>query len=138
MTDHLQKNNDYYRKETTMTYGKVIFIPYTRGGYLDFWGVIKDDGRQLQPREIRTIINGCNFDELKTILKRTKHDYILEDNRNMKTTAFMRFTGSAKLFRDALAGKNIGQPKSSQKMPRFKTMTTVIDQAMMTTVNCGL
>lgn len=121
-----------------MTYGKVIFIPYTRGGYLDFWGVIKDDGRQLLPRQIRTIINGCNFEELKTILKRTKHDYILEDQRNMKTTAFMRFTGAAKVFRDALAGKTMSQPKSSQEMPRFTTMTTVINKAMATTVNCGL
>lgn len=121
-----------------MTYGKVIFIPYTRGGYLDFWGVIKDDGRQLLPRQIRTIINGCNFDELKTILKRTKHDYILEDQRNMKTAAFMRYSKATKEFRDALAGKKLSRPKSSQNMPRFTTMATVINRAMATTVNCGL
>ena len=121
-----------------MIFGKVIFIPYTRGGYLDFWGVIKDDGRDLLPRQIRSSVYGQqSIDELKTILSQLKRDYINEDNRK-KTTAFMRYSKSVKLYHDALAGKNIGRPKSTQEMPRYTTMTTVINRAMATTVNCGL
>ena len=78
-------------------YGKVICVPFTRGGYLDFWGFIRDDGRDLSNGAIRTIVHTTQeniMDNLKTVLIRRKRD-LLADYYHKDTHTAMKFFKSA-------------------------------------------
>ena len=78
-------------------YGKVICVPFTRGGYLDFWGFIKDDGRDLTNGAIRTIVHTTHetiMADLKKCLIQRKRD-LLADYYAKDTRPAMKFFKSA-------------------------------------------
>lgn len=91
-------------------FGKVICVPHTKGGYLDFWGFIKDDGRPLTNGAIRTIVHTRqeNFmTDLKKILSQRKRDLLNEYYKSMKATASQRWYGATKALYKAIQDNEI-------------------------------
>lgn len=89
-------------------FGKVICVPHTKGGYLDFWGFIKDDGRpltELTTGSFRTIVHTRQetfMSDLKRLLSERKRDLIHEYYASRKKTAAQRWYGATKALYDAM------------------------------------
>lgn len=91
-------------------FGKVICVPHTKGGYLDFWGFIKDDGRPLTNGAFRTIVHTRQetfMDDLKKILSQRKRDLMSEYYKSLKATAARRWYGATKALYDAMRDTEI-------------------------------
>lgn len=88
-------------------FGKVICVPHTKGGYLDFWGFIKDEGQsltELTTGAFRTIVHTRTtaMDDLKRLLSQRKRDLINEYYASRKKTAAQRWFGATKALYDAM------------------------------------
>ena len=88
-------------------FGKVICVPYTKGGYLDFWGFVRDEGQaltELTNGAFRTIVHTRTtaMDDLKEILRTRKRDLINEYYASRKKTAAQRWFGATKALYDAI------------------------------------
>ena len=86
-------------------FGKVICIPFIKGGYLDFWGFVKDDGRPLIEGAFRTIVHTTqdNFmDDLKKILIQRKRDIMSDYYRLRKHNAAQRWYRATKALYQAI------------------------------------
>lgn len=58
---------------------RVIFVPNMKGGFLDFWQVVPDDGRELRFGEIRKEIDkDTNWVKLEDLLAYKKKTYLLD------------------------------------------------------------
>ena len=86
-------------------FGKVICVPFTKGGYLDFWGFVRDTGQDLPQNGFRAIVHTRQetfMDELKKTLRVRKRDLINEYYASRKKTAAQRWFGATKALYDAI------------------------------------
>jgi len=86
-------------------FGKVICVPYTKGGYLDFWGFVRDTGQDLPHNAFRTIVHTRQetfMGDLKRLLSERKRDLINEYYASRKKTAAQRWFGATKALYDAI------------------------------------
>ena len=96
-------------------FGKVICVPHTKGGYLDFWGFVRDDGQQLTEMtngSFRTIVHTRQetfMDDLKRLLRERKRDLMNEYYASRKKTAAQRWFGATKALYDAIKDNELEQ-----------------------------
>lgn len=86
-------------------FGKVICVPYTKGGYLDFWGFVRDEGQALPQNGFRTIVHTRQetfMSDLKRLLSERKRDLMNEYYASRKKTAAQRWFGATKALYDAI------------------------------------
>lgn len=86
-------------------FGKVICVPYTKGGYLDFWGFVRDTGQDLPQNAFRTIVHTTQdncMGDLKRLLSERKRDLINEYYASRKKSAAQRWFGATKALYDAI------------------------------------
>lgn len=91
-------------------FGKVICVPHTKGGYLDFWGFVRDTGQDLPYNAFRTIVHTTQdncMSDLKRLLVERKRDLINEYYKSMKATAARRWYGAIKALHDAIRDTEI-------------------------------
>ena len=89
-------------------FGKVICVPHTKGGYLDFWGFVRDTGQSLTEmpngsfREIVHTRQEKAMNDLREILRIRKRDLMREYWASYKKTAAHRWYGATKAMYDAI------------------------------------